>query len=206
MSDPISTGALAAAERLAPSYGPELTSDVEAALHTRGAEQRPDRADDSGSVGVTIVTIAVIAWGIYTGLRKKTADPAPEFVAETVRAELERQGEAAAGSHSQLTNIVVAEVIKAAAGAPVRITVGKSGRVTLPASVRRTLELDRGSELQLRVAGGKLELTPVVTVTPDYLWVIEPEHLNSLNRALTAADEGQVTALDEDDVRQVLTS
>jgi len=41
MTDPISTGACSAAERLTPEYGPALSLDVEAALHARRSEQLP---------------------------------------------------------------------------------------------------------------------------------------------------------------------
>jgi hypothetical protein len=113
MTDPVSAGARAAAERLTPDYGPGLAADVEAALHTRGLEQRPERYFDPVSVGSLIVSIATLAWTIYTDLKKKTSSPAPDVVARTVRVELRKQGDTAVPP-GQIADVVVTEVIKAA--------------------------------------------------------------------------------------------
>jgi hypothetical protein len=75
MTDPVSTGARAAAERLTPDFGPGLAADVEAALHTRGSQQRPEQYFDPISLGALIVSIATLAWTIYTDLKKKTPQP-----------------------------------------------------------------------------------------------------------------------------------
>jgi hypothetical protein len=113
MTDPVADGARAAAERLTPDYGSGLAADVEAALHTRGQEQRPERYFDPVSLGALIVSIATLAWTVYTDLKKKTPRPAPDVVARTVRVELRNQGDTAAPP-AQLTEVVVTEVIKAA--------------------------------------------------------------------------------------------
>jgi antitoxin MazE len=88
----------------------------------------------------------------------------------------------------------------------VKVTVGKSGRVTLPAAIRQALGLSEGTELLLLMVGGTLVLTPVVTVPRDYAWAYAPEHLERLNEALAEADEGRVRPLDEDELSQVLAS
>jgi len=88
--------------------------------------------------------------------------------------------------------------------APLKVTVGKSGRVTLPASVREELELDEGTELNVQVEAGELVLTPVVTVPRSYHWAYSPEHLDRLDTALADADEGRIRPLDEDELTQVL--
>lgn len=88
--------------------------------------------------------------------------------------------------------------------APLKVTVGKSGRVTLPASVRDELELDEGTELNVQVEEGELVLTPVVTVPRFYRWAYSPEHLDRLDRALADADEGRIRPLDEDELTRVL--
>ncbi len=114
MTDPVAAGARAAAERLTPAYGPGLAADVEAAVHARGQEQQPERYFDPISLGALIVSIAALAWTVYTDLKKKTPSPAPEVVARTVRVELRKQGDTAATSLGQVTDVVVTEVIKAA--------------------------------------------------------------------------------------------
>lgn len=88
--------------------------------------------------------------------------------------------------------------------APLKVTVGKSGRVTLPASVRHELELDEGTELNVQVEAGELVLTPVMTVPRSYHWAYSPEHLDRLDRALADADEGRIRPLDEDELTKVL--
>jgi antitoxin MazE len=90
--------------------------------------------------------------------------------------------------------------------AQVKVTVGKSGRLTLPAAVRKALDLDEGSELLLLMVSGTLVLTPVVTLPRDYAWVYAPEHLERLNEALADVDEGRIRPLDEDELSQVLAS
>jgi hypothetical protein len=113
MTDPVADGARAAAERLTSAYGAGLAADVEAALHTRSSQQRPERYFDPISLGALIVSIASLAWTVYTDLKKKTPSPAPDVVARTVRVELRKQGDAAAPS-GQVSDVVVTEVIKAA--------------------------------------------------------------------------------------------
>ena len=87
-----------------------------------------------------------------------------------------------------------------------KVTVGKSGRVTLPASVREELELHEGVELNVHVQEGELVLTPVMTVPRSYRWAYSPEHLDRLNRAIADADEGRIRPLGEDELTQVLRS
>jgi len=87
-----------------------------------------------------------------------------------------------------------------------KVTVGKAGRVTLPASVRDELELHEGVELIVQVEAGELVLTPVVTVPRSYRWAYSREHSGRLNEALADAEEGRIRPLDEDELTQVLRS
>jgi len=89
---------------------------------------------------------------------------------------------------------------------PLKVTVGKSGRVTLPAFIRDQLELGEGSELSVQVVAERLVLTPVVSVTRDYAWAYKPEHLERLKMALADVDEGRVRPLDEEELLRVLGS
>jgi AbrB family looped-hinge helix DNA binding protein len=89
---------------------------------------------------------------------------------------------------------------------PFKVTVGKSGRVTLPASIREELDLDEGVELNVQVDAGELVLTPVMTVPRSYYWVYSPEHRDRLNTAIADADEGRIRPLDEDELIRVLRS
>ncbi|MEU7835028.1 MULTISPECIES: hypothetical protein [unclassified Nonomuraea] len=90
MTDPAAEGARAAAHRLTAQYGPGLVTDVEAALHTRDASRRPDQYLDPISLSSLIVSVAALAWTVYTDLKQKTSTPAADVVTRTVRTELRR--------------------------------------------------------------------------------------------------------------------
>jgi hypothetical protein len=111
--DPVAMAARAAAARLEGQHGPGLAADVEAALHARGAEQRPDRYFDPVSLGSLIVSIASLAWSIYLGLKQKTPKPAPDVLARAVRVELRTRGDAVIASQNEVTDVVVTEIIRA---------------------------------------------------------------------------------------------
>jgi hypothetical protein len=112
MPDVVNVAARAAAERLAPDFGPELVPDVEAALSVQGSA-RSEQYLDPVSLGSLIVSIVGLAWTIYTDLRKKSADPAPE-VTRVIRIELIERGEEDLVKRDKITEAVVAEVIRAA--------------------------------------------------------------------------------------------
>ena len=114
MTDPVSVGAQAAAERLAPEYGPGLIADVLAVLYTRGQERQPDRYVDPVALGSLIVSIATLAWTIYADLKKETPNPAPAVVARKVHFELETKYDADPAPPNQLIEVVVTEVINGA--------------------------------------------------------------------------------------------
>ncbi|MFI6296628.1 hypothetical protein ACIBEJ_33915 [Nonomuraea sp. NPDC050790] len=90
MTDPAAEGARAAAHRLAAQHGPALTTDVEAALHARDTNRRPDQYLDPISLGSLIVSVATLAWTVYTDLKKKTDTPSADVITRTVRTELRR--------------------------------------------------------------------------------------------------------------------
>ena len=109
-TDPIADGARAAAKRLIPKYGRKLRSEVEAALVSLEAEQDFDPI----SLGALIVSIASLAWTVYTDLEEETPSPEPDVVTRTVRAEVRNRDDISPASIDQITHIVVTEVIKAA--------------------------------------------------------------------------------------------
>jgi hypothetical protein len=113
MTDPIADSARAAADRLAAELGPELVTDVEAELHTRQATRRPDRYLDPISLGGLIVSVATLAWNVYTDLKSKTPSPAPDVVARTVRVELGPSEAATPQQRDRIIEIVVSETVQA---------------------------------------------------------------------------------------------
>lgn len=111
--DPVAAAARAAAAHLSARYGPRIVADVESALHARGSAHRPEQYLDPVSLGSLIVGIASLAWSIYTSLKNKTPNPAPDGLAHAVRVELRRRSDDAA-SHDVITDVVVTEIIQAA--------------------------------------------------------------------------------------------
>jgi hypothetical protein len=83
MSEPVAVIARATAQQLTDQYGPQLTADVEAALHT--TDGRPQQYTDPIAIGGLIVSIASLAWTIYWNLKKDTAEPAPQVIIRTIR-------------------------------------------------------------------------------------------------------------------------
>jgi hypothetical protein len=113
MTDPIEHNARAAAHRLAAEY-PGLPAKVEAALYARGLTQRPERYLDPISLGALIVSVASLAWTVYTDLRKKTPMPSPDVVFRTVRVQLRDADDLASAQRERIIGIVVDETIQAA--------------------------------------------------------------------------------------------
>ncbi|ALV34161.1 hypothetical protein [Streptomyces sp. CdTB01] len=89
MADPVGQGARAAAQRLAAPNDLDLTTDVEAALHTREAT-RPDQYLDPISLGALIVSVASLAWTVYNDLRKQTTTPHRDVITRHVRIRLDQ--------------------------------------------------------------------------------------------------------------------
>jgi hypothetical protein len=116
MTDPVTTAARAAAERLAAEYPPSLATEVEVALQARGTAQRPGQYLDPISLGSLIVAIATLAWTIYSDQRKETSEPSPDVVARHVRVELRKHSSTSPQEGDRITEIVVAEIIQAARG------------------------------------------------------------------------------------------
>jgi len=109
---PIEHSARAAAQRLADQYGPGLPVDVEAALHTRGATQRPERYVDPISIAGLIVSIATLAWTVYNDLRTKAPEPSPAVVARTIRVQLSGTGGLDPAQRDRIIDIVVEKTVQ----------------------------------------------------------------------------------------------
>jgi hypothetical protein len=114
MTDPVEHSARAAAHRLAAEHGPGLPADVEAALHARGSTRRPEQYLDPISLGALVVSIASLAWTVYTDLRNKTPHPSADVVARTIRVQLPSAGELEPAQRDRIIDIVVSETVQAA--------------------------------------------------------------------------------------------
>lgn len=112
--DPVAAAAQATAFNLAAEYGPGVEAEVESALRARQSQQQPEQYFDPISLGGLIVSIASLAWATYASLRSQTPHPAPDVVARNVRIQLKAHDAEAPASQGKLTEIVVAEIIRAA--------------------------------------------------------------------------------------------
>jgi hypothetical protein len=116
MKDPVAIAARAAAQQLRAGAGPSLVAEVEIALAkrlpTRESPSAPPQYGDPTALASLIVAIATLAWTVYTDLKERTAQPAPEVVTRTVRVTRLDQGQAAAPDH--IVEVIVTETIRAA--------------------------------------------------------------------------------------------
>ena len=112
MTDPAADAARAAAAILAPDLGPRLPADVEAALATRDAPQRPDQYLDPVSLATLIVSIATLAWTIYNDQRNHTPVPPAATIARQVRITLRDQDTPLPPGTEHITEIVATEITR----------------------------------------------------------------------------------------------
>jgi hypothetical protein len=113
MTEPVTAGARAAAERLDSEFGPGLVSDVESVL--LGPESgQPDRYIDPISLASLIVSVASLTWNIYSDQRTKTRQPADKDIFRVVRTELRSPGTAGPAPQDKIIEVVVTEVTRAA--------------------------------------------------------------------------------------------
>jgi hypothetical protein len=114
MSDPVTDGARAAADRLAPQHGTRLLTDVEAALHSRNTQTRRDHYFDPISLGSLIVSIATLTWTIYKDRKSQSANPPTEVIIRAVRIELDNAGQLDPAQHEPIIQTTVEQTLDAA--------------------------------------------------------------------------------------------
>ena len=75
----------------------------------------------------------------------------------------------------------------------------KTGRITLPAEIRRALDLDGEAEFLVEESeqGEGILLRPVVTMLREDAWAYTAEELASIRRGLDDVREGRVQPADE---------
>jgi hypothetical protein len=76
-----------------------------------------DSVEAFGSCSETLfgdLSIANLAWTVYTDLKKKTPHPSPDVVAQTLRVELRDAGELDPAQQHRIIDIVVDETVQAA--------------------------------------------------------------------------------------------
>ena len=86
--------------------------------------------------------------------------------------------------------------------APSTVTIGREGRITLPAILRSLLGLEEGAQLVVDVDQEHqwIRLRPAVTVPREQAWAYTPEHLARVARALADVAENRVAPLSEEEL------
>ncbi len=79
----------------------------------------------------------------------------------------------------------------------------ETGRITLPAAVRKLMRLEPNQELEIEVSedGDELLLRPMVSIPREDAWAYTPEHRESIRRANEDIAAGRVRQMTEDDLR-----
>jgi hypothetical protein len=117
MTDPAADAARSVAAILAPSLGPRLPADVEAAIAARDAERRPGQYLDSVSLASLIVSIAALAWTMYSDQRDRgAAGLPPEAISGQVRVTLRERNISLPAGLQDITELIAIEVIRQAGG------------------------------------------------------------------------------------------
>jgi hypothetical protein len=128
MTDPAAAAARAAAVILAPDLGPDLPAQVEAALLRDRSEQRPTHYDPLVIIGLgtgaasLIVSIAQLAWAIYSDQRKRPPERSSDSIGLEIRMTLREQAAALPPGSERITDVIVTEIIRISGD------LGQSGR------------------------------------------------------------------------------
>jgi len=87
-----------------------------------------------------------------------------------------------------------------------KVTMSKTGRITLPAEIRRALDLDGEAEFLVEESeqGEGILLRPVVTMLREDAWAYTAEHRSRLERAIEDSREGRTRSLTEEQLDELL--
>ncbi len=84
-----------------------------------------------------------------------------------------------------------------------RVSMSKTGRITLPAELRRELDLEGEAEFEVErlEEGDGLVLRPVIVMLREDAWRYTAEDLAGIRRGLDDIREGRVRAVTEAELR-----
>ena len=79
------------------------------------------------------------------------------------------------------------------------VTVGREGRITLPAAMREALELKEGAQVLVQLdASGRLQVSPVEMVPRDPSWLSQSKAQSRLEEQAAAdVEQGRITPVTE---------
>lgn len=79
------------------------------------------------------------------------------------------------------------------------VKVAADGRMTLPAAVRRALDITEGeARLSVDITDGAAVLRPAVVIPREDAWAYTPEHIASMKRARDQASRGELEPMPDD--------
>lgn len=108
----VEDAARAAAVRLSETLGQDVAAEVEGELHRAGGT-RADRYLDPISLGALIVSVASLAWAIYTDSRKAgQPTPTADVLARTIRVQLNQSVGLAPEPRAAIIEITVEETLR----------------------------------------------------------------------------------------------
>ncbi|HEY8293190.1 MAG TPA: AbrB/MazE/SpoVT family DNA-binding domain-containing protein [Thermomicrobiales bacterium] len=81
------------------------------------------------------------------------------------------------------------------------VTVNRQGRITLPSSIRKELNIEEDAMLEVEVRDGGIFLQPAFVIPREDAWAYTPEHRAAIGRARNSSDIPGVT---EDDLLAVI--
>lgn len=83
------------------------------------------------------------------------------------------------------------------------VAVNSQGRVTLPAEVRRKLNISSGSQLEVGVEDGRITLRPARLVPAEDAWAYTSENVAGIRRALEDVKAGRVYPIGLDQLGRI---
>jgi hypothetical protein len=113
MASPVDRIARGAAERLAREAElPSLVPEVERQLQVGNGIQSGDRFEPiTLSIAALVVSVAGLAWTIYTDLKKQTPKPEPDVIKRRIRVEIELPEQVSAADRDRVITAVVAQTL-----------------------------------------------------------------------------------------------
>jgi len=119
MTHPAADAARSAATIMAADLGSDLPAAVEAILQASDDHtQSPDQYDPLAIVGLgvgaasLIVSLAQLAWSVYTSQREYTPEPASESIAREIRIILSEQPVPTIAETDRIAEVIITEIIR----------------------------------------------------------------------------------------------
>jgi bifunctional DNA-binding transcriptional regulator/antitoxin component of YhaV-PrlF toxin-antitoxin module len=85
------------------------------------------------------------------------------------------------------------------------VTMNADGRLTVPAAVRRLLQVEGQAAFELEVTDSTLILRPAPAIPSDDAWLYTPETLQRIEEARRDAREGRVRRMSEAELERLLS-